>query len=97
MKGRSILADLNICDLEFFWSFKSRLRKKIAWSKDSQEMVTKVLEVFEAYPAVTLDGVWGCLYNNYRSVLESDGGNQYKIAHNNGRKRARETDISSGL
>ena len=89
--------DLNICDLGFFWSFKSRLRKKIAWSKDYQEMVRVVLEVFDAYPAESLDGIWGCLYNNYRSVLESDGGNQYKIAHNNGRKRARETGSSVDL
>ena len=50
-----------------------------------------------AHPAETLDGIWGCLYNNYRSVLESDGGNQYKIAHNNGRKRARETGSSVDL
>ena len=89
--------DLNICDLGFFWSFKSRLRKKIAWSKDYQEMVRVVLEVFNEYPAETLDGIWGCLYNNYRSVLENDGGNQYKIAHNNGRKRARETGSSVDL
>ena len=89
--------DLNVCDLGLFWSFKSRLRKKIAWSKDYQEMVRVVLEVFDAYPAETLDGIWGCLYNNYRSVLESDGGNQYKIAHNNGRKRARETGSSVDL
>ena len=39
----------------------------------------------------------GCLYNNYRSVLESGGGSQYKIAHNNGRKRARETGSSVDL
>ena len=77
--------------------FKSRLRKKITWSKDYQEMVRVVLEVFDAYPAESLDGIWGCLYNNYRSVLESDGGNQYKIAHNNGRKRARETGSSVDL
>ena len=48
--------DLNVCDLGLFWSFKSRLRKKIAWSKDYQEMVRVVLEVFDAYPAETLDG-----------------------------------------
>ena len=60
-------------------------------------MVRVVLEVFDAYPAETLDGIWGCLYNNYRSVLENDGGNQYKIAHNNGRKRARETGSSVDL
>ena len=60
-------------------------------------MVRIVLEVFKAYPAETLDGIWGCLYNSYRSVLESDGGNQYKAAHNNGRKRARETGFSVDL
>ena len=28
------------------------------WSKDYQEMVRVVLEVFDAYPAETLDGIW---------------------------------------
>ena len=48
---------------------------------------------------IEVDGIWGCLYKsyNYRSVLENGGGNQYKIAHNNGRKRARETGSSVDL
>ena len=63
----------------------------------NQKMVRVVLEVFNAYPAEALDGIWGCLCNNYRSLLESDGGDQCKIAHNNGRKRARETGSSVDL
>ena len=49
------------------------------------------------YLAETLDGIWGYFYNNYRYVLENDVGNQYKIAHNNVRKRARETGSSVDL
>ena len=60
-------------------------------------MVTNVLEILEEHPVDTLDGVWRRLYNNYRSALESDGGSQRKIAHNNGRKRARETGSSVDL
>ena len=60
-------------------------------------MVRIVLEVFNAYPAEALDGVWACLYNHYRSALEGEGGSQYKTAHDDGRKRAREVGSSVDL
>ena len=39
-----------------------------------------VLKTFEEYPAETLDGIWGCYYNNLRSIMACDGGNDYKQA-----------------
>jgi hypothetical protein len=37
---------------------------------------------FKEYPMDKLDGIWGCLFNNFRSIMACDGGNQYLKAHN---------------
>jgi len=58
---------------------------------DREEMKANVLKAFEEYPADKLEGIWGCYYNNLRSVMECDGGNDYKQAHNGGKKRKRGT------
>lgn len=47
--------------------------------------------------AVKLDGIWGCLCNNYRSIMTCNGDNQYKHAHNGGRKRAENKGTSVDL
>ena len=56
-----------------------------------------VLKAFEEYPADKLDGIWGCHYHNFRSVMESDGRNDYKQAHNGGKKRKRDTGSAVDL
>ena len=45
----------------------------------------------------TLDSIFGCLYNNYRSIMAWDGGNQNKQAHIGGRKLAENTGSSVDL
>jgi len=60
-------------------------------------MMVNVLKAFEEYPADKLDGIWGCYYNNLRSVMESDGGNDYKQAYNGGKKRKRDTGSAVDL
>ena len=52
---------------------------------------------FEEYPAETLDGIWGCYYNNLRSIMACDGGNDYKQAHNGGKKRQKSTGSAVDL
>ena len=54
--------------------------------------MANVLKTFEEYPAETLDGIWDCYYNNLRSIMACDGGNDNKQAHNGGKKR----QISTG-
>ena len=61
---------------------------------DRAEFMNMIQEAWDEYPMETLDGIWGCLYNNYRSIMASDGGNQYKQAHNGGQKRAENTGSS---
>jgi hypothetical protein len=81
--------DLNINDLGFFHSLKSKIKKIKAYSTDRDEFIDLVKQAFEEYPMETLDSIWGCLYNVYREILKNDGGNQYKIPHNGGRNRAK--------
>ena len=45
------------------------------------EMMADMLKAYEEYPADKFDGIWACYYNNLRSVVQSDGGNDYKQAH----------------
>ena len=77
--------DVNINDLGFFHSLKTRVRQKSSPYDSREEMMANVLKTFEEYPAETLDGIWGCYYNNLRSIMACDGGNDYKQAHNGGK------------
>ena len=67
--------DVNINDLGFFNSLKSRVRKIQAYTTERDEMMEIVQNCFNDYPIDNLDGIWGCLFNNYRSIMACDGGN----------------------
>ena len=41
--------------------------------------------------------IWACWFNNMRSVMSCDGGNDYRQAHNGGKKRKRETGSAIDL
>ena len=43
------------------------------------------------------DGIWGCYFNNLRSIMACDGGNDYKQAHNGGKKRQKSTGSAVDL
>ena len=60
-------------------------------------MMGNVLKAFEEYPADKFDGIWACYYNNLPSVMQSDGGNDFKQAHNGGKRRKRETGSAIDL
>jgi hypothetical protein len=94
---KSKLTDVNINDLGFFNSLKSRVREIQAYTTDREEMMEIVQNCFDDYPIDNLDGIWGCLFNNYRSIMACDGGNQYLKAHNGGRERRRITGTSVDL
>ena len=56
--------------------------------------MVNVMKAFEEYPREKIDGIWACWFNNLRSVMSCDGGNDYnyKQAHSNGgKRRKRET------
>ena len=74
----------------------SRVREIQAYTTERAEMMEIVQRCFDEYPAENLDGIWGCLFNNYRSILACDGGsNQYKKAHNGGSRMRRQNTGTS--
>ena len=89
--------DVNINDLGFFHSLKTDIRKICTHCTSRTEMMANVLQAFEEYPWDKLDGIWACYFNNLRSIMACDGGNDYKQAHNGGTKRKRDTGSAIDL
>ena len=89
--------DVNINDLGFFHSLKTDIKKICSHCTSPTEMMANVLQAFEEYPSSKLDGSWACYFNNLRSIMACDGGNDYKQAHNGGRKRKRDTGSAVDL
>ena len=89
--------DLNINDLGFFASLKVDVKRICTHCTSRQEMMVNVMKAFEEYPKEKIDGIWASWYNNLRSVMSCDGGNDYKQAHNGGKKRKRETGSAIDL
>ena len=53
------------------------------------------IRAFDEYPADKLEDKWACYYyNNLRSIMSCLGGNDYKQAHNGGKRRRQMTGTS---
>ena len=89
--------DLNINDLGFFASLKVDVKRICTHCTSRDEMMANVVKAFEEYPRDKIDGIWACWFNNLRSVMSCDGGNDYRQAHNGGKKRKRETGSAIDL
>ncbi len=89
--------DVNINDLGFFSSLKYDVSQICTHCTSREEMMTNVIKAFDEYPANKLEDKWACYYNNLRSIMSSLGGNDYKQAHNGGKRRRRETGTSVDL
>lgn len=63
----------------------------------THNQMANVQKAFEEYPADKLDGVWACYCKNLCSVIQSDGGNDYKQAHKGGKRRKTETGSAIDL
>ena len=59
--------------------------------------MTNVQKAYLDHDPAKLDGIWGFLFNTFRSTMASGGSNQYKQAHNSGRKRRKNTLTSVDL
>ena len=78
--------DLNINDLGFFASLKVNVKRICTHCTSRQEMMVNVMKAFEEYPREKIDGIWACWFNNLYRVMSCDGGNDYKQAHNGGKR-----------
>ena len=50
-----------------------------------------VQNAFALYPKEKITGIWACHFNNLRSIMSKDGGNDYKQAHNDSRNLIKAT------
>ena len=89
--------DVNVNDLGFFAGLKAEVRDISSHVTDREQMMDIVKTAFLRYPLEKIDGIWGCLFNNFRSIMKCRGSNQYKQARNGGKNRAVETGTSVDL
>jgi len=81
--------DLNILDLGFFASLKSKVWAMKMNASNIQQLVQKVTLAFDDYPASTITNIWAQLYAVYNAILQQNGGNKYKLPHTGINRRAR--------
>jgi hypothetical protein len=78
--------DLNILDLGFFSSLKSRVAAVKQNATNIDELITKVKWAYGNYDRDTLDHIWAHLMQCWTEILKVDGSNQYKAPHRGGRR-----------
>ena len=89
--------DVNINDLGLFSSLKYHVSQICTHCTSREEMMANVIKAFDEYPADKLEDKWACYYNNLRSIMSCLGGNDYKQAHNESKRRRRDTGTSVDL
>ena len=71
--------DLNVNDVGFFASLKSRVWGMSASSID--ELVETVFQHYEEYDSATLERVWQRLFKVYKQTLCKMGDNDFSVEH----------------
>ena len=79
--------DLNLLDLGFFHSLKSRVAKVKMGARTIDELIEKVGMAYEDYPWRTLEMIWAHQFAVWRVILLVDGDNQYPQPHEGARRR----------
>jgi hypothetical protein len=87
--------DLNILDLGFFHSLKTRAAHLKIVAKNKVQLVAKIKEAFAQYPSETLDHIWATLFAVYNCILQCNGDNQYLLPHGGARRRHK--TLSTGV
>ena len=85
--------DLNVNDLGFFASLKSRVWRASASSVD--ELVQNVFDQYEEYDGDTLERVWQSLFKVYNQTLRKLGGNDFCVEYTGVGKRHRDGTLET--
>jgi hypothetical protein len=83
--------DTNINDLAFFASLQSQQVKRVSYSRE--ELIHAVTAAYEAYESVKLDNAFLTLQCCFNSILEAEGGNDYKLTHMGKARLERQVDL----
>jgi len=84
--------DLNINDLGFFSSLKSRVDEFKSEGGNLEEMIESVYSEFNSYDSATITRLWACLVEYYRQIITVLGGNTFANPHSGINKRQRNGD-----
>jgi hypothetical protein len=79
--------DLNINDLGFFRSLKSRVEPLQGDNRTKETLMNAIEQAWEEYDHDTLERVWAHQLACYRCILEDEGGNWYEAPHSGVRRR----------
>ena len=83
--------DTNFNDLGLFHSIKTMARQIKTHCATMEEMMDNVQIAFDLCPKEKIMGIWVCHFNNLRSVMSEDVGNDYQQAHNDSRSLMKST------
>jgi hypothetical protein len=89
--------DLNILDLGFFHSLKSRVSKLKMGAHNLVQLIEKVRVAYEQYNGDSLTNIWAHQIACWRVILQVDGDNQYPAPHEGARRRVRHGDEAVDL
>lgn len=84
--------DLNVNDLGFFRSLKTRVDALKATNATLETMMEAIEAAWEDYDYSTLERIWGHQLECYRCILGEEGGNFYEAPHSGVGKRQRSGD-----
>ena len=80
--------DLNINDLGFFSSLKSRVWQESFSTCD--ELAASVATMYDDYDAETLERIWQSLFKIYNQVFRTLGRNDFDVEHSQTEKKQQE-------
>jgi len=89
--------DLNILDLGFFHSLKSRVSKLKNGVKTADDLIGNVKQAFNEYNRESLDHIWAHQFRVWNSILQVDGGNYYPAPHGHGRAKEKKNGSAVDL
>jgi hypothetical protein len=80
--------DLNICDLGLFAALQAAYYDKAP--RNEVELITMVEQTYNDYPANMINRLFVTLQTVFNSIIEANGGNDYKLVHMNKAKLEKE-------
>ena len=81
--------DLNILDLGFFHSLKTKCFQLKHKAENMNQLIENVKFAFKEYDCKTILGIWGELFAVYNKILEVKSKNTYKLPHGHVTKNQR--------
>ena len=87
--------DTNVLDLGLFNALQAEYYKTAP--SNARELIENVIATYEAYPPHKINRIWLTMMSCFNQILDSCGGNSYKIPHMDKEKLEREGRLPVAL